>query len=146
MHSWGTHLHLLGKACGQLKGYCKTDWVGDRVSVWNDHWIPGIANIRSIDNTNGTGTELVSSLIEPTTRKWKVDLIEHTFLENIAQKILQLPLAEEAHEDFQVWCGENSGEFTVRSAYKLLQEVTLDPNTYLLQAEAKKFYKKLWSL
>ncbi|KAA3486905.1 reverse transcriptase [Gossypium australe] len=105
MHSWGTHLHLPGKACGQLKGYCNTDWVGVLEKVTES----------LNDTTNGTGTELVSSLIEPTTRKWKVDLIEHTFPEKIAQKILQLPVAEEAHEDFQVWRGENSGEFTVRS-------------------------------
>lgn len=43
------------------------------------------------------------------------------FLENIPQKILQIPLAEEEHGDFQVWRGEHSGQFTVRSAYKLLQ-------------------------
>ncbi|KAA3468114.1 reverse transcriptase [Gossypium australe] len=85
---------------------------GDQVSVWNDRWIPGIDSIRSNDNINSAEIELVSSLIDSTTRKWKAELIEHTFRENIAKKILQLPLAEEAHEDFQICPGENSGEFT----------------------------------
>ncbi|KAA3468319.1 reverse transcriptase [Gossypium australe] len=151
MHSWRNSPSLTWKNVWTAKRLLQ-DGLGwrieksDRVSVSNDHWIPGIANIRSNDNTSSTKIEFVSSLIEPTTRKWKVELIEHIFPENIAQKILQLPLAEEAHEDFQVWCGENSGEFTVRSAYKLLQEVNLDPNAYLLQIEGKNFYKKLWSL
>ncbi|KAA3479865.1 reverse transcriptase [Gossypium australe] len=35
--------------------------------------------------------------------------------QHIAQKILQIPLAEEEHEDFQVWRGEHSGKFTCRS-------------------------------
>ncbi|KAA3472561.1 F-box domain containing protein [Gossypium australe] len=54
------------------------------------------------------------------TRRWKREVIENTFPEHIAQKIMQIPLAEEAHEDFKVWRGEHTGEFTVRSAYQLL--------------------------
>ncbi|KAA3458179.1 reverse transcriptase [Gossypium australe] len=85
---------------------------GDQVSVWNDRWIPGVDSIQSRNFNDSTEIKLVSSLIDSTTRKWKVGLIEHTFPESIAQKILQIPLAEEIHEDFQVWYGEHSGEFT----------------------------------
>ncbi|KAG8491201.1 hypothetical protein CXB51_014347 [Gossypium anomalum] len=128
-------------------GLCWRVGKGDRISVWNDHWIPGVEDIvRSDDNINNTGIELVSNLIAATTRQWKTDLIENTFSENTAQKILQIPLAEEEHDDFQVWRGEHSGEFTIRSAYKLLQEVTTDPNAYLIQTKTKNFYRKLWSL
>ncbi|KAA3462798.1 reverse transcriptase [Gossypium australe] len=81
-----------------------------------------------------------------TLKSMKRGLIETTFPEQIAQKILQIPLLEVEHDDFQVWRGEHSGEFTVRSAYKLLQEATTDPNELLLQAESKKFYRKLWNL
>ncbi|MFQ6666719.1 hypothetical protein Gotur_032971, partial [Gossypium turneri] len=31
-------------------------------------------------------------------------------------------------------------------AYKLLQEASLDPSNYLVQAETKDFYRKLWNL
>ncbi|KAG8473015.1 hypothetical protein CXB51_034919 [Gossypium anomalum] len=37
-----------------------------------------------------------------------------------AARILQIPLATERHADLVVWRGEPSGEFSVRSAYKLL--------------------------
>ncbi|KAH1064863.1 hypothetical protein J1N35_029850 [Gossypium stocksii] len=56
-----------------------------------------------------------------------------------------IPLAEIPHEDFQVWKGELSGDFSVRSAYKLLQESSFDPN-FLIQADIKDFYNKLWNL
>ena len=46
----------------------------------------------------------------------------------------------------KVWKGELSGEYTVRSAYKLLQEASLDLSNYLLQTDTKDFYRKLWSL
>ncbi|XP_052877265.1 uncharacterized protein LOC128283890 [Gossypium arboreum] len=77
---------------------------------------------------------------------WKTDLINHTFPVDVAQKILRIPLAETPHEDFKVWMGEQSGDFSVRSAYKLLQDVRLDPNFYLIQTDLKDFYGKLWNL
>ncbi|KAA3487352.1 reverse transcriptase [Gossypium australe] len=78
-------------------GLCWRIGKGDRVSVWNDCWIPGV-DINEISNkANNSEIELVSGLIETRIRRWKRDLIENTFLEHIAQKILQIPLAEEEH-------------------------------------------------
>ncbi|MBA0820781.1 hypothetical protein Gohar_028283, partial [Gossypium harknessii] len=65
---------------------------------------------------------------------------------NVADKIISISLAEEPHEDFQAWSAEASGEYTVRSAYKLLQDIEDDPRAYALQADYKDFYKKLWLL
>lgn len=57
-----------------------------------------------------------------------------------------MPLAEIEYEDVQVWKGELFGEFSVHSTYKLLQEATLNPTSYLLQTKYKEFYRKLWGL
>ncbi|MFQ6649947.1 hypothetical protein Gotur_023122, partial [Gossypium turneri] len=70
--------------------------------------------------------------------------IESTFPVEIAERILCIPLAKEPHEDFPAWRGEPTGEFTVRSAYKLLQENETDPRAYALQTETRNFYKNLW--
>ncbi|MBA0613410.1 hypothetical protein Godav_013849, partial [Gossypium davidsonii] len=43
------------------------------------------------------------------------------------RKILPIPLARAVHDDVQVWRGEPSGEFSVKSAYKLLQEANSGP-------------------
>ncbi|KAH1122568.1 hypothetical protein J1N35_005728 [Gossypium stocksii] len=77
---------------------------------------------------------------------WKIDLMKSTFPANIAQKILQIPLAETLGADFQVWKGELSGELWVRNAYKLLQIASSDPNNILIQVDLKNFYKQLWNL
>ncbi|MBA0778095.1 hypothetical protein Gotri_006013, partial [Gossypium trilobum] len=55
------------------------------------------------------------------------------------------PLSKSTHEDIQVRSGEATGDFSVRSAYKLLQKSTIDPNVYL-QTNTKNFYRKLWNL
>ncbi|KAA3472944.1 reverse transcriptase [Gossypium australe] len=47
-------------------------------------------------------------------------LIRSTFSREDAQKILQIPLAHTPHDDFLAWRGESTGEYTVRSGYKLL--------------------------
>lgn len=58
---------------------------------------------------------------------------------------MQIPLARSVHDNFQVWGGKPSGNFSARSAYKLLQKTTLVPSNNNLQAENKTFYKKLWN-
>ncbi|KAA3474147.1 glycine, alanine and asparagine-rich protein-like [Gossypium australe] len=76
--------------------------------------------------------ELASDLIDEDSRTWKTDIL--------------IPLARSIHDDFQVWGGELSGTFSVRSAYKLLQKSTRIPSNDIIQAENKKFYRKLWNL
>ncbi|KAH1096514.1 hypothetical protein J1N35_013435 [Gossypium stocksii] len=116
---------------------------GDGISVWRDKWIQG--QITDRRNGQNNSIELVSDLIDDSTRTWKTNLITSTFLAYIAQQILQIPLSETPYDDFQVWSKEPSGIFSVRSAYKLLQEDSSDPN-YLIQANLKDYYKKLWNL
>lgn len=65
----------------------------------------------------------------------------NTFLEGDAEKILCIPLAQEPHDDFLVWSGESSGKFSVRSAYKLLQNYGYNPRAYALQIDYRNFYK-----
>ncbi|MBA0845285.1 hypothetical protein Goarm_000072 [Gossypium armourianum] len=88
----------------------------------------------------------VDELIDSHNRSWKKELITSTFSEDDAARILRIPLAQSPHEDFLVWGGEQSGEFTVRNAYQLLQKLTESPRAYALQTIYRNFYKKLWSL
>ncbi|KAA3488385.1 reverse transcriptase [Gossypium australe] len=108
---------------GLLKsGLCWRVGRGVQISVWDDLWLPRVDANRLSNITNNEELKLVSDLIDATNKTWKPDLIANTFHADIAQKILQIPLAEAAHDDFQVWRGEPSDEFSVRSIYKLLQE------------------------
>ncbi|KAH1096966.1 hypothetical protein J1N35_013887 [Gossypium stocksii] len=124
-------------------GLCWRVGNGKDVSIWNDCWVPEINVIKRQDRTNGEELELVSNLIDSLCKKWKSELVINTFLGETTQKILKIPLAKTDQADSQVWKGEQSGEYFVHNAYKLLQESTMDPSSKLLQADSKKFYMKL---
>ncbi|KAA3476970.1 reverse transcriptase [Gossypium australe] len=116
--------------------------LGQNISIREDIWLP--RPIRSRLNVNiNEKVKLVSDLIYAHSREWKADLIFNIFPTNLASIILQIPLAMEDHEDVQVWSGEPSREFTVKSVYKLLQD---GPNANFLQTNLQDFHKKLWSL
>ncbi|KAG4163096.1 hypothetical protein ERO13_D01G150225v2, partial [Gossypium hirsutum] len=89
---------------------------------------------------------MVADIIERDSRQWNEGLIHNTFSKIDAERILRIPLVRIAHEDFQVWKGEVSGDYSVRSAYKLLLQQSMDPNLLLEQTTYRQFYKKLWGL
>ncbi|KAA3476012.1 Ribonuclease H-like superfamily protein [Gossypium australe] len=118
---------------------------GTEVSVWDDHWIPGNELVgRELQTENEV--ELVVDLIDDENCEWKTGLVERTFTADTAEKVLQILLAQNSGADFQIWRGELSGDFSVRSAYKLLQNDRMVPSDLLLQTDIQKFYKKLWNL
>ncbi|KAG8475435.1 hypothetical protein CXB51_032213 [Gossypium anomalum] len=128
------------------KGLCWRIGRGNKVYIWKDCWIQGVESLERQNSSDNAQLELVSDLIDRVNRKWKEDLISNTFHSEVARKILQTSLSESDHEDFQVWRDEPTGEYSVRSTYKLLQNANLEPNNYLLQTENKKFFGKLWNL
>ncbi|KAA3467670.1 reverse transcriptase [Gossypium australe] len=100
---------------------------GNNISINSDAWIPDAINFRLSAEVDFMQDLKVNMLIDTNERKWRKELIEDTFSE----------------EDSG---GEASGEFSVRSAYKLLQIVKDNPRAYALQNVYRKFYKKLWLL
>ncbi|MBA0875744.1 hypothetical protein Goshw_004076 [Gossypium schwendimanii] len=119
--------------------------MGTNISI-TDAWIPDSVNFRLSSEINSLHVSNVEELIDSNNKSWKVELINNTFTEEDAARILRIPLAQTPHEDFLFWGGEMSGEFTVRSAYKLLQRSIDNPRAYALQTIYRNFYKKLWSL
>ncbi|KAA3467625.1 reverse transcriptase [Gossypium australe] len=117
---------------------------GRDISVTNDAWIPNCSIVNLATDDPLVHIDKVSDLIISHDRKWDRDLIENTFPAEIAEQIIRIPLALEPHEDLRVWRGELSGDFSVRSAYKLLQQ--FEPTVYALQTSYKEFYKKLWRI
>ncbi|MBA0866032.1 hypothetical protein Goshw_017352 [Gossypium schwendimanii] len=85
-----------------------------------DTWIPGYANYKISGTVSANGISKISNLIDSSNRTWRVKLIQDTFSVENADRILRIPLATMEHDDMLVRKGESLGEFTVKSAYKLL--------------------------
>lgn len=112
----------------------------------NDTWVPGGINYRIQDGVSDQDMRLVVDLIEPNTRRWKNDLIQSTFSERDAEKILNIPFSRYPSEDHITWRGETSSEYSVRSEYKLLLQGLTNPNARQEQNTEGDLYKKLWLL
>lgn len=102
--------------------------MGSYISIFNDAWIFCSINYRLTNSINVSNLVLVDELIDSHAREWKIELVTNTFDSVDAERILRIPLARDSHDDELVWSGEPLGDFSIRSAYKLLQTGISNPN------------------
>jgi len=62
-------------------------------------------------------------LINWETKAWKTSMVQDLFGAETAYGICQIPLGTIHNEDRQIWRNTTNGEFTVRSAYHLQNEI-----------------------
>ena len=62
---------------------------------------------------------MVSSLIDPDTKWWKVEVLRSTFLPFEVETIMKILLNYNLPEDKLIWIGNKKGEFSVKSAYHI---------------------------
>ncbi|XP_042950144.1 uncharacterized protein LOC122282259 [Carya illinoinensis] len=80
----------------------------------------------SVGESQDRKNETVDTLINGETRWWDISKVRALFNPIIAEKILKIVICPEGYEDRWMWSEERSGEFSVRSAYKLLQKGLYD--------------------
>ncbi|KAA3462362.1 Ribonuclease H-like superfamily protein [Gossypium australe] len=117
---------------------------GQGISISEDAWIPDYSNGRLMSRFVNLQSDSIAELINSSNREWDRELILNTFPADVADLIFRIPLSQNPHVDLLAWRGEPSGEFSVRSSYKLLQHV--DPTAYALQNNYRDFYRKLWQI
>lgn len=80
--------------------------------------------------------------------EWKEDLIRQNFLPQDVEAILSFPLSAHGGRDRVVWAENKNGKFTVRSAYRLAQDIhssggmpeSSDPTAL------KQMWRSLWKM
>jgi hypothetical protein len=92
---------------------------GEKIHVLTDRWIPGVSpeTLRPLTLIPIGAT--VDILLNEDRSAWDVDVVRTIFEEEVAQKILQLPVSKRVGEDFVSWPFTKFGDYTVRSAYHL---------------------------
>ncbi|KAA3482175.1 reverse transcriptase [Gossypium australe] len=120
---------------------------GDRVNIWNDHWLPGKDNNKVSGHEINPRWSYVSQLIEEDTQTWNGELIRNIVDEATADRILSIPIAGRCTEDMLVWKYEGSGDYSVKSGYRVLitTNTSSTPNCSN-EEDYKDFYKALWQL
>jgi hypothetical protein len=99
---------------------------GSQVRIWRDNWLPRSDSLKVSGKKKETRMRWVSELISPNTRLWDENKIRTYFFPHDAEAILAIKLTQRSTEDFVAWNMEDNGVFTVRSAYRLGLQPTMD--------------------
>ncbi|KAA3468919.1 Zinc finger CCCH domain-containing protein 7 [Gossypium australe] len=125
-------------------------WVGSGpdINIWNDPWLPGKENNRVSIQQIFPNWTTVNQLIICGTFTWNEELLYNIFDADTVKRILSIPIAGGRSEDLRVWKYEGSGEYTVKSGYRVLSTEHLQNTTVTISDGVieSKFYNSLWAL
>jgi hypothetical protein len=97
---------------------------GAKIRIWQDRWIPNQSDFKVWSPVNILSEDaLVETLIDSDTKQWKRDLIHSCFNQTEAKQILSIPLSHRIPVDKLMWHWEKDGDYSVRSAHHLLQDL-----------------------
>ena len=105
------------------QGLIKRIGSGTHTNIWQDNWLPRDYKLRSICARSANPPNLVSDLIDPTTRSWNKHVIMEHFIAPDVEVIMNIPLSTRIQEDFWAWHYDKRGVFSVRSAYRMISAV-----------------------
>jgi hypothetical protein len=116
---------------------------GSSIRVFEDPWIPDNMNGRPLVRKPEAKATMVEELIDDNLMAWSEEKLEENFIETDKQAIQRIPLGRFS-EDEWAWTQEKSGNFTARSAYRLLA-LNQRANVHSGSGEdTNTFWKKLW--
>ncbi|MBA0552623.1 hypothetical protein Golob_023416, partial [Gossypium lobatum] len=119
------------------------------VNIWNDPWPSGPRNTRVSINSINPYWITVSQLIDKEIVTWKKAEILDIFSSNQVERIFKIPFSCIRLNDILVWRHEVTGEYTVKSWYKVLVSEHLHSANKISTATPhiyKEFYNSLWKL
>ena len=89
----------------------------------------------------------VDNLIDPIPRSWRVSMIDHVFLPHEAEVIKSIPLSNRAMQGIQTWAYTNTDEYSVKSAYKMIQTQQLSSSHGQSSnySQCNKIWKAIWA-
>ncbi|KAL8108560.1 hypothetical protein AgCh_024870 [Apium graveolens] len=114
---------------------------GRNINIIEDPWLSEVSDPYIHTRNDSIQNQKVSSLLEIDSNSWDEELINDVFDSRDASLILSIPLNNDV-EDTWYWRREKLGNYTVKSAYLMIQESKTDS----LAADNSGFWRKLWNL
>ncbi|XP_060972141.1 uncharacterized protein LOC133038108 [Cannabis sativa] len=113
---------------------------GTSVNILQVLWLPDQHNPFVISNHPALEGQMVGCLFPVGLRRWDADVVNDLFEERDRQLVLSIQLSDRVERDSWYWNKENSGLYTIKSAYLFLQ------NSAELEPVAHHGYKQMWQL
>lgn len=105
----------------------------ETTEIWGTNWIPRASMKRPLTSLLPHPPTKVSELIIQATSSWNEHLIRTTFIPIDAEAILQIPLCTRQTDDFWAWSEDRRGVFTVRFAYRMIQNTKFSRESWLYE-------------
>ena len=120
---------------------------GESIKIWEHSWLPNLSNSRVISPQNSTDAKYVKDLFFEGRRVWDPGLVERIFLSWEAETILRIPVCEGSITDKLIWPLTSAGDFSVRSAYRMLESTARSSNPCSSSSdEVSKVWKGIWKI
>ncbi|XP_020153203.1 uncharacterized protein [Aegilops tauschii subsp. strangulata] len=126
---------------------------GQSTNIWTDNWLPRDEMLHPYGSVSPNPPTFVAELIDPTSASWIRERVEEVFMPMDVPIILGIPLCTRNIPDFWSWNFEKKGNFTVKSAYRMLvtikqrREAWLEGNAGPSRTAAEEnSWKNLWKI
>uniref|UniRef100_A0A803PCL7 Uncharacterized protein n=1 Tax=Cannabis sativa TaxID=3483 RepID=A0A803PCL7_CANSA len=115
---------------------------GENISITSDPWLPDIGNPFITSFHPSICDKKVKCLLTMDGTKWEIEIINDLFNDRDKDLILSSPISPSNVVDTWYWSKENSGCYSVKSAYALLQEL----KSASVQSTNSGPWREIWSL
>ncbi|CAN1729936.1 LINE-1 reverse transcriptase homolog [Linum perenne] len=116
---------------------------GKNIRVWYDPWLKEEGRRHVISPiVQGLEDIRVADLWIPGTKSWDVELLEELFLPDDVTAILKLIPQADEEADMKIWNASTDGNYSVKSAYKVIMEQMLQRDTLNQQGA----WTELWGI
>ncbi|KAM6544531.1 hypothetical protein CsatB_025267 [Cannabis sativa] len=96
---------------------------GTRISILNEPWLPCLENPYVTTSHPSLLQAKVNNLMTMDGTGWDLEILEDLFEERDRKLIEKIPLQPSVSDDTLTWALEASGTYSVKSAYKVLQQI-----------------------
>lgn len=101
--------------------------------IWDDPWIPSLPGFSPPPTLREPDSPLlVLELISQDC--WDMNILSATFPYLIIREILKIPLPSQREHDLPVWTPSPSGNFSIRSSYRISNQARFFSNSDLLRS------------
>ena len=122
---------------------------GEATDIWRHNWVPRDGLKRPICLLVQNPPARVAQLIDPTSATWNENLVRSVFTHFDAEEILRIPLCTHRVGDFWAWHEELRGNFSVRSAYRMIIKTKHSREAWLAEEDGTSYEHqetKKWSM
>lgn len=115
---------------------------GSSIKILNNPWLADSTSPYITTELQWLSEATVSSLRSEDGQHWDVEVIEDLFNSRDQQCILNTPVGGSGETDELFWNEDMQGEYTVKSAYRLLQE----QRNLTVDGGSRELWKKFWRI